>query len=366
MHCKGGRKMTIPEYSLSIDPKQMKKIKKEKWSKRLVPATLEVDEEKYSVMAGYRGSYTRKFKKKSFSIEFPDPMAFQNQKMIHLNAEYNDYSLLRSKLSFDLFKKLNVMSPHAEHVFLTLNGTISSIYLKLDSIDEYFLANNELPSGPIYYAQNDDANFSLLRPDDHKPKYSLLDGYLRKYGNEEDDQAVMHLIYKINTLRPEEFKEEISKVLNVESYISWLCGVVCTQNFDAFIQNYALYQNRESGKFEIVPWDYDATWGRDINGRLMEYDYIPITGYNTLTARILDCKDLKQQYKNKLEALLDTTFKVEELEPEIRKHHKRLRPYVERDAYHREVISYFDSEPEFILNYIRDRNAHLRKELNKL
>ena len=355
--------MGIPEYRLSIDKKGIKKLKKDKWSDQLVPAVLQVNHTNYDVETTYRGAHTRKFKKKSFMVEFNDPSLFHHQKTLHLNAEFNDYSLLRSKLSFNLFHKLNVLTPNAEHIMLTHNDLFSSIYLKLDSIDEYYLQNNNLPDGPIYYAQNDDANFSLLRPDDFKPKKSLLDGYMRKYGSDQDDHSVEILIYKINTLSKEEFLTEIDNLLDVERYLSWLCGVICTQNFDAFIQNYALYQNGKTNRFEIIPWDYDATWGRDINGRIMTYDYIPITGYNTLTARLLACAPFKARYREKLEQTIETVFTVQELEKEINDLHQLLRPYAVNDTFLKNKLSYFDSEPDFILKYIHDRVNYIKKEL---
>ncbi|MDI5788684.1 CotH kinase family protein [Bacillus licheniformis] len=37
-----------------------------------------------------------------------------------------------------------------------------------------------------------------------------------------------------------------------------------------------------------MPWDYDATWGRNIHGEEMEHNRIPAKGYNTLSARLLD------------------------------------------------------------------------------
>ena len=47
-------------------------------------------------------------------------------------------------------------------------------------------------------------------------------------------------------------------------------------NNDGFTHNYALYRNSETGLFEIIPWDYDATWGRRSQrrnhvGRLRSY-----------------------------------------------------------------------------------------------
>ena len=71
-----------------------------------------------------------------------------------------------------------------------------------------------------------------------------------------------------NTLHNEDFEKQIEQILDVNQYLTWLAGVVCTQNFDGFIHNYALYQNsKTSGVFEITPWDYDGTSVSNLHGQ---------------------------------------------------------------------------------------------------
>ena len=169
------------------------------------------------------------------------------------------------------------------------------------------------------------------------------------------------LIYKINTVLCNDFGKEITKYMDVKKYLLWLCGVVCAQNFDGFIHNYALYRNGEKGLFQIVPWDYDATWGRDWDGEMMEYDYVPIEGYNTLTARLLDIKEFRDQYRLILEKILETSFTIEALEPRIKDLHMQIRPYIHLDPYKKKSIEMFDNEPELILRFISNRNKYLRE-----
>ena len=69
------------------------------------------------------------------------------------------------------------------------------------------------------------------------------------------------MIIDINTIPRAEFEEKIIDYINVDQYLRWLAGGVLTQNFDGFVHNYALYQNGDTGLFEVLPWDYDATWG---------------------------------------------------------------------------------------------------------
>jgi spore coat protein H len=355
----------LPTYSILIEPKWLEELQSNIWDEKPIPAKLEVNKCPYDVGITYRGDHIRDFRKKSFRIELGEYSNYFEGREIHLNAEYRDPSLMRSKLSFDFFQTAGTLSPDCKHVFLELNGKAKGIYLQLESVDDLFLQKRQLPKGSIFYATNYSANFSLLNPK-HEPKKSLLSGYRRKFGNDQDTLDLEMLIYKVNTVPRSDFGEEIMKYIDVKKYLLWLCGVVCTQNYDGFIHNYSLYRNEETGLYEIIPWDYDATWGRDVHGGIMEYDYVPIEGYNTLTARLLDVKDFRDQYRLLLEEILETSFTASALEPKITSLYSQLRPYLSLDPYMNNSIRTFDKEPEFILRFIADRNSYLLKHLKDL
>ncbi len=355
----------IPTISIFIESRHLEELEDNVWDEESHPARLVVDNTSYDIGITYRGDHIRNFPKKSYRIDFGTYNEEFKGREVHLNAEYRDPSLIRNKLSFDFFRNIGSVSPDCKHVVIELNGKPMGIYLQLESVDEWFLQKRQLSYGPIFYATNYHANFSLLTPK-RKPKSSLLSGYDRKLGKAEDDLDLEMLIYKINTISRNDFGEEIAKNMDVKKYLLWLCGVVCTQNFDGFIHNYALYRNGENGLFEMIPWDYDATWGRDWDGEMMEYDYVPIEGYNTLTARLLDVKVFRDQYRLILEEILETAFTIEALEPIITNLHRQIRPYITLDPYKKKSIDMFDNEPELILRYISNRNRYLREHLKDL
>jgi len=220
--------------------------------------------------------------------------------------------------------------------------------------------------GPIFYAINDDANFSLLSPEDNKAKSKLLAGYELKIGEKEDLLSLEDFIYQLNTSLKQEFETVIPKLLNIHQYFRWLAGVVCTQNYDGFVHNYAIYRNGETGLYEIIPWDYDATWGRDIYGKEMEYDYVRIQGFNTLTARLLDIDQFKKEYAKLLKQILNENFTKEAMEPQINNLHSAIRPHYNLDPYLNGQLNIFDKEPEFIIQFIEDRRNYLRNHLMDL
>jgi len=355
----------IPIYKLFINPKDLSSLKKNIWSNNSVIGKIDIHNKKHDIDVMYRGFYVREFKKKSYHIHFYKPKTWKGAKELHLNAEYKDHSFMRNKLSFDFFSNIGVMTPSAEYVFLVLNGKDEGVYLQLESVDEYYFKKRGIPVKSIFYAIDGDANFSLISEYDDAPKKSLEMGYEIKYGPDEECLFLQEFIFKANTLLRGEFEQEIGKYINVEKYLLWLAGVVCTQNFDGFVQNYALCRNGEAGVFEILPWDYDGTWGRDVHGEILDYDYVRINGFNTLSARMLDVPSFRKLYYKNLLQILNNQFTLDFMEPKIQGMHSLLRPFVLKDPYKRDYIAQFDTEPEFICKYISDRNSYMRSELKK-
>jgi len=356
--------MELPEYQLFIHPSAISELRKDIWIEDPVAAKLTINKKKYAVDIAYRGSHIRDLRKKSYQLSFYKPDTYRNAKEVHLNAEFKDPSLLRNKLSFDFFNDIGCLAPNSRFVFMKINGKSEGVYLELESVDEHFLANRQLPEGSLYYAVDGDANFSLMSDLDKEAKKSLKLGYEQKCGTAQADEQLQHLIMNINTIPREEFEHEIVKYVNVDKYLCWLAGVICTQNFDGFVHNYALYRNGDTGQFEIIPWDYDATWGRDVHGESMQADYLRIEGFNTLTARILDVKTFRTYYKNLLEGIVKSKFNVDYMKPKIQAMHDLIRPYIQKDPYEKDNIDLFDKEPDFICAYIEARGNYIISQLN--
>lgn len=357
---------TVPEYQLYIHPQDMMELRKDIWIDDPLPAVLKINKKKLEVDIAYRGSHIRSFKKKSYHIAFYKPKTYRNAKEIHLNAEYKDISHIRNKLSLDFFAAIGCLAPESQYIFLKLNGRNEGLYLELESVDEYFLAKRKLAKGAIFYAVDGDANFSLISDLDKDVKKSLELGYEKKCGGEEADFHLQDFIIKINTIPNALFEKEIVRYLNVEQYLRWLAGAVLTQNYDGFVHNYALYRSDESGLFEIIPWDYDATFGRDVHGRDMPEDYVRIEGFNTLSARLLAISTFRKRYKELLTDIMKHQFTAEIFRPKIEAMVQLIRPYVQKDPYVKERTALFDKEPDLIVDFVRARSRFLVSQLGQL
>ncbi|MCH6266924.1 CotH kinase family protein [Neobacillus citreus] len=356
----------LPNYKIFIKPSDLKELKRDIWVDMPIPAQLNIDGKRLEVDISYRGSHIRDFLKKSYYISFYKPKKFKGSSEIHINAEYKDPSFIRNKLSFDFFSEIGVLAPYSRHVFLTLNGKPEGIYLEIESVDENFLRRRNLPAGSIYYAIDGDANFSLMSDLDKAVKKSLKSGYEKKCGKSSEDKFLERFIYNINTIPRSEFEREIIKYIDVEKYLRWIAGIIFTSNYDGFVHNYSLYRNGETGLFEVMPWDYDATWGRDVNGKVMGADYVPLKGYNTLTARILDVDSFRKQYQKLLVEIMNQQFTLGFMLPRVEKVLGIIRPYVLQDPYKKDSITQFDQELRVITEYILERRKYIEREIVKL
>jgi len=101
-----------------------------------------VDETVDSVGFRLRGNTSRAAKKKSFKVSFntfTKGGRFHGVKGMNLNGEHNDPSLMRSKLSFDLFRDAGIPAPRANHVRVYINGAYYGLYVSVEHIDDEFL-----------------------------------------------------------------------------------------------------------------------------------------------------------------------------------------------------------------------------------
>jgi spore coat protein H len=355
----------VLKYEIFINPKWLRKLEKDIWEDELVPAVLKIGNNRLNLKLSYRGNVIRDKKKRSYRIVFQKPNTFNGAHEIHLNAEYSDISLSRNKLSLDFFDRIGVISPHSKHVLLYINGFCKGIYLEIESFDQFLLKKRNLPEGSIIYATNNRANFSLLTKK-NELKTRLDQGYTIKYGKKEDLEELGRFIAMINTYKNEDFEKEIHHFLDVDKYLKWVAGAVCTQNYDGFIHNYALYKNSETKLYEITPWDYDGTWGRNLHGKLLDYDYVPITGYNTLTGRLLHFSNFKRKYQEILTNILENDFSLSVQKPIINSLFEEITANLHQDPYLTSTIETFEKEKLVFFNFINKRGTYLKIKLSTL
>lgn len=249
-----------------------------------------------------RGAHSRRFPRRSLQVTFtgaplPDePPEGHTVRRVHLNADYIDPSRIRSVLSFALFDAMHVPAPRSEYAAVLVNGRGLGLYVVLESVDANFCRRRGWNPGPIYYAVNRNANFGLVSPFTKRLKDPLEAGY---YPVERADAApIRSMLTDLNLASDRAFPRLARQWMDLDAYLHWLMVAVFVGNRDGFVHNYALYLDPERRRFRLIPWDYDATFGIDINGKPARLDRVPVTGWNKLTYRLLSHSRFRVAYRD--------------------------------------------------------------------
>ncbi|MFD1953665.1 CotH kinase family protein [Paenibacillus thailandensis] len=350
---------SLPARSIQIDPSDMRELLRDSWSDKFQPAKLLVDGKSYSVEIGIRGGHTRNYIKKSYDIRMA------GGRTIHWNAEYDDPSMIRNALSFHFFNEIGVPSPRTNHIWLTINGQPQGVYLEIEAVDRHFFARRGIRCRSLLYAVNDSADFSLIDPDTKERKKSLLAGYEVVRGPKGTRAKFAGFVKHLNLLSGKRLSAFTVRKLDVDQYLLWLAGAVLTGNYDGFDQNYAIYEHSDTGKYRIIPWDYEGTWGRNCYGKPCGSDLVSVRGYNKLTSKLMSFSSCRKKYAAVLQKLLKEAFTVEKIDPVVREMYGKLWRAIREDDTRKHSYETFMGEPSFIRNYIRERRSIVKQALRE-
>lgn len=305
-----------------------------------------------------RGNTSRYSGKKSFKVSvnsYEKGKDFYGVEKINLNGEHNDPSVSRARICWDLFQKAGVPCPRSNHVELYINGEYKGIYLNVEHIDEEFAESRfENKNGNLYKCLWP-ADLAFLGSDPELYKYYI--GARRAYElktneNEDDYKDLCNFITILNQTPPEEFPGTLEKIFNINSYLKNLVVEVLAGHWDAYSynkNNFYLYHNQITGKFEFIPYDTDNTFGIDWFGINWAERNIYEWGHpfenRPLYEQILQNELYRERYSFYMDRFLTEHFSVLSLEQEIYKIRDQIRPFAENDIYR--TLDYGFSREDF-------------------
>jgi len=174
--------------------------------------------------------------------------------------------VLSEPLAYELFRRLNVPSPASGHVRLWVDDRPLGYYLLVEQPNRAFLRRQGRdPDGNLYkllWYERD-----VVRQ--HEKKTNTRAGH----------EDLLKLLKELNGQNGAPLWEVIQQRFNVDEMIDYFVGSMCIQNWDGFWNNYYAYHSpKAGGKWEMIPWDEDKTWG-DFDGCSQQYDWysMPLT-----------------------------------------------------------------------------------------
>jgi spore coat protein CotH len=333
---------------------------------------------------------------------FNKARSFHGIKKVHFNNGWSDPTLLRDVISYEIFAKMGVPSPRASIVDLYVNDHHLGVYTMAESVDASFLSRYftdtsgnlykpevssarldwteanayttfsmfayfqtqtveenpilqlNLGGGPlidILNALGDEDTAADFRPDNTTQQVATssaamprnyIEGVGLKTNQANPDYSGLFKLLDVLNNEPDAtFPQEIEKVLDVDEALRFLAvsaGIVHLDNYIGIGHNTYLYE--VNGKFTIIPWDLNMTFGTfnggiRRNGIVNYYIDEPTAGPMNrfpLVNRLLSYQPYLEKYHQYLQELIDGPMSLDVILPRVDQLVAMVRPYAQADT----------------------------------
>jgi hypothetical protein len=254
--------------------------------------------------------------------------------------------VLSEHLSYELYRKAGMKIENSGHVRLTVDNRALGYYLLVEQPNKHFLARSGRDeSGNLYKV----LWFGNGIVSQHEKKTNPETGHA-------------DIVSLIETLRSKTGAAQwayINEQFDVDAFANYYAVNMCVENWDGFFNNHFVYHDlKPGGKWDILPWDEDKTWG-EYDGGPQDYSWydMPLTfgsgsdrarrgvgwfggggfdGYwrppGFLSGALLSNPQFRQKFEARLRELCMTVFTPEKFGPVVQELQQRLRPEVELKA----------------------------------
>jgi spore coat protein H len=295
----------------------------------------------YNAGIGLRGNTSLQSAKKSFQITFNalvPGQKYHGLSKMNLNGEHNDPCIIRSKICWDMLRNFGVPAPRANHVKVYINGNYYGLYINVENINDDFVQSrfgNE--NGNLYKCLY---GSDLTWLGNNQSAYETSNYELKTNELTNDRSDLIHFIDVLNNTPISDLQCELEKVLNVDNMIRCMAFDVLSGNWDGPLynkNNFFLYKNTFTNKFEYIPYDLDNTLGIDWLGQDWGirniYNWIPNGQPRPLYEKILAVPEYNSRFTYYITKFIDQYFNEAFLFPRIDTLKSKIQTAAEQDIY---------------------------------
>lgn len=374
---------TLPEIRITIDPDSLAEILQQgnEQSDYEFPASFSITKNGETEMVdsvGFRlrGNTSRESEKKSFKISFNtfvQGREYRGLDKMNINGEHNDPTIMRAKVSWDIFEKMGVKAPRANHVEFYINDVFYGLYLNVEHIDDEMLKKEfDDDSGNLYKCLYPaDLSYRGPNADDYSnyEEFGRRPYDLKTNEVENNYSDLSAFITFLEDASSQEYVEQIQDYLDVHSTLKWMAIDALTGNWDNYSfnkNNFYLYHSPETGKFSVIPYDYDNTLGIDFFG--IDWTTRDIYGFGNqnesrpLTRRLLEVEKFKDWYSYYINQTIEKVFNEDSLFPEIERLKAQIQSAALADTFRTKDWQELDFQ-NYNLNFTEELGGHVKHGL---
>lgn len=341
----------------------------------------------------FRGTSSRELPKKSFNVQFIEPQEFLfGSNDMNLKATYTDPTMMREKVSMDLFHALGQPAPRTKYFDLYINGVYEGLYVHVERVDADLLESNGLnPAGTLvaddfrghYYLLPEVNRLSVFGyPIDEQDDPEAFLAETMDSRGEPDWGAVRDLVAWVYRTPPgPEFEEGFIERFDEENFIDWLAIHYLIGDLDSFGDDYWLYLDTDNpdAEWKVIPWDKDLTFGSHTRRGTTVNDYF---GYesaiasgwdNDLVKKFLETPALRERLNLRMAFLMDGVFTGDYYAGQLDAHEEeigdRLNVTPAEDAFalhpqnHHGDLGYLAYHTEAMLDFVRLRYRFIERAI---
>lgn len=269
-----------------------------------------------------RTTYQTGIKKFSFKLDFEQfedtypaiaNQRFYGFKQLNLNNNFEDKSLMREKITGDLFREFGVPSARSSYyeVYIDIGkgSQYFGLYTLVEEVDNTVI-NTQFTDGTgnLYKPEGTAASFAL-------GSYDTTDFY-KKTNETANDFTDIRALYDalhsgLRTSDPAAWRVLMESGLNMNLYIKWLAANTVMQDWDTYgrmTHNYYLYNDPTQGKLVWIPWDNNEALQDGKMGGAISMDLSGVGSQWPLISFIASDEIYYAQYKQNAKEFASTVF----------------------------------------------------------
>lgn len=297
--------------------------------------------------------------------EFVVGQEFRNMKMVILNNGFKDASMAREVMAYEMLRFAGAPASHSTHaeVWFTIGTELPEfwgVYTMVERVDKKFIENRFIDDTGNLYKAKMPADLTWYGTEiSSYPKTNENEICYDKQTNSTaaDYSDIINLIDIVdNQVYPTDadFTAALEAVFNVDGFLRYQAVTKLHSNADVYSymsQNYYLYNNPVTGKFEWIAWDLNEAWGQF--GPVVENENNPLYQRGNfggpgpgreapLFDKVFGIPKYRQTYAAYLDLLLRNNFTYAKISESAMAYRDLIDGYVIQDEGDKMEYSYID------------------------
>lgn len=333
--------------------------------------------------------------KKPWKIDtdaYVDGQEYHNLRQLMLLNNVGDPSLLKEKLAYEMLRFAGLPASHVAFVELWIDvvddaapPTYWGVYTMVERVDNKYLANRfgqDSKGGNLYKASHAQRGpMDLIYYGESITDYPTQNGQYAygKMNNEaeadySDVITLCRVVDGTTYASEEEFTRALEDVLNVDAFLRYMAVVTILDNWDTYPNtgnNYYLFNNAVSGRFEWIPWD--LTWGENAQAPLFGRSGPALLQRAPLYDRVFAVARYRRRYAAYVDLLLRHWFTPEHITGQAQQYQRLIAPYITQSsgdkAFYGEGAMFppaaFSESWQALVRFATARSAYLREALQQ-